>query len=72
MTRTLRLARFTVVCASALALVALAASAASAAPPPQTAPGDALDPRTYAPESRLLLAVEAQGVQKYTCQANGT
>jgi hypothetical protein len=72
MTRTLRLARFTVVCVSVLALFALAASAASAGPAPQTAPGDALDPRTYAPQSQLFLVVQAQGVQKYTCQANGT
>src|SRR5262245_28890545 len=72
MTRTLRLARFTVVCASALALAALAASAAAAAPAPQTAPGDSLDPRTYDPQSRLFLVLEAEGVQKYTCQANGT
>ena len=31
-----------------------------------------LDPRTYAPDSRLFLAVHAIGVQKYTCQPNGT
>lgn len=34
-------------------------------------PGDPLDPRTYAPDSRLILVVHADGVQKYTCQANG-
>jgi Protein of unknown function (DUF3455) len=29
-------------------------------------------PRTYAPDSRLYLVLHATGVQKYTCQANGT
>ncbi len=45
---------------------------ASARPAPQTAPGDPLDPRTYAPDSRLFLVVHAVGVQKYTCLANRT
>jgi hypothetical protein len=67
-----RLSRFTVVSATMLALLALVAGPASARPAPQTAPGDPLDPRTYAPESRLFLIVHADGVQKYTCQANGT
>ena len=43
-----------------------------ARPAPQTAAGDMLDPRTYAPDSRLFLVAYATGVQKYTCQANGT
>src|SRR5215208_5499949 len=55
-----------------LALFALVAAAASARPTPQTSPDDPLDPRTYAPESRLFLVAHATGVQKYTCQANGT
>lgn len=55
-----------------LALCGLLAATASAQPAPQTAAGDPLDPRTYAPESRLFLIVHALGVQKYTCQANGT
>jgi Ca2+-binding RTX toxin-like protein len=46
--------------------------ALAAAPAPQTSPGDSLDPRTYEPESRLFLVTHATGVQKYTCQANGT
>jgi hypothetical protein len=61
-----------VIGAGALAVFALVAGAASARPAPQTEPGDALDPRTYAPESRLFLVTHAIGVQKYTCQANGT
>src|SRR5215216_2133266 len=69
---TRRLSRFIVACAGVLALCGLLAAAASARPAPQTAPGDPLDPRTYAPGSRLFLVVHAVGVQKYTCQANGT
>jgi Protein of unknown function (DUF3455) len=72
MERKCRLSRFIVACASVLALCSLFAAAASARPAPQTAPGDPLDPRTYAPDSRLFLVVHAAGVQKYTCQANGT
>ena len=56
-------------------IVAVTAAVATAAPlqlTPQTAPGDLLDPRTYAPDSRLYLVLHASGVQKYTCQANGT
>jgi uncharacterized protein DUF3455 len=51
-----------------------ATAPAHAAPPtaPQTEQGDPLDPRTYAPESKPFLAVNATGVQKYACQANGT
>ena len=60
------------VCAGVLALCGLVAVAAAAAPAPQTAPGDPLDPRTYAPKSKLFLVAHATGVQKYTCQANGT
>ena len=55
-----------------LAVVAATAAAAAALPAPETAPGDPLDPRTYAPESVLFLATHATGVQKYTCQADGT
>lgn len=67
-----RLSRFTAGGASVLALLALVAGPAFARPAPQTAPGDPLDPRTYAPDSQLFLVVHADGVQKYTCQANGT
>ena len=59
----------------AVALVALAAIAtgtAAAGPGPQTAAGDTLDPRTYDPGSKLFLVAHATGVQKYTCQADGT
>jgi Protein of unknown function (DUF3455) len=62
--------RFIVALALVLTL-GLAASAA-ASPDPQTAPGDPLDPRTYAPDSKPSLEVYAAGVQKYTCQPNGT
>jgi hypothetical protein len=72
MERKFRLCRFIVACAGVLALFGLFAAAAFARPAPQTAPGDPLDPRTYAPDSRLFLIVHAIGVQKYTCQANGT
>src|SRR5215208_4804563 len=64
--------RIAFVSAVVLVLFALVAAAASAGPAPQTAPGDALDPRTYAPDSELFLVAHATGVQKYTCQANGT
>jgi Protein of unknown function (DUF3455) len=67
-----RLSRFVVACAAGLALCGVLAAPASAGPSPQTAPGDPLDPRTYAADSRLFLVVHAIGVQKYTCQANGT
>jgi hypothetical protein len=66
-----RLSRLMIACAGIMALCGLVAAAAFARPAPQTAPGDALDPRTYAPDSKLSLAVHAIGVQKYTCQANG-
>ena len=61
-----------VTCAAVLTLCGLLAATAFARPTPQTVPGDPLDPRTYAPDSKLFLAVYAIGVQKYTCQANGT
>jgi hypothetical protein len=67
-----RPARFAVTCATAAAATVAFAAAASASPDPQTAPGDVLDPRTYSPDSRLYLVLHATGVQKYTCQANGT
>jgi Protein of unknown function (DUF3455) len=72
MERKCRLSRFIVACAGVLALSGLFAAAASARPAPQTAPGDRLDPRTRAPDSRLFLVVPAVGVQKYTCQPNGS
>jgi hypothetical protein len=71
MTRTNRALRFAVLCAGLVTLFALVATTASARPRPQTAPGDPLDPRTYAPESQLSLVLHAEGVQNYTCQANG-
>ena len=59
--------------AAGIVLAALVVSgAALASIEPQTQPGDALDPRTYAPESAPFLAVHAVGVQKYACQADGT
>ena len=67
-----RLADFLIACAGVLLLCAVVAAAASAGPAPQTAPGNPLDPRTYEPDSRLFLVLHATGVQKYTCQANGT
>lgn len=67
-----RLSRSIVAFAGVVAVSACVATAASARPTPQTAPGDPLDPRTYAPDSRLFLVLHASGVQKYTCQANGT
>lgn len=66
------LSRLLVVCAAVVALCGLVAVAAAARPAPQTEPGDLIDPRTYAPESRLFLVLHAEGVQKYTCQSNGT
>jgi len=67
-----RLTRLRLACLLALALTGLVAATAAAQPVPQTAPGDQLDPRTYAPDSRLFLAVYATGVQKYACQADGS
>lgn len=64
--------RFTLFCAAALTLCGLVAATAAAHSAPPTAPGDPLDPRTYAPDSRPSLAVHAIGVQKYACQANAT
>ena len=64
--------KLVVICASVLALAGLIAASAVAGPGPQTAPGDVLDPRTYAPDSRLFLVTHATGVQKYACQPNGT
>lgn len=66
------LKRILFACLGVLAVSGLVAAGAFARPAPQTAPGDPLDPRTYAPESKLFLDVHAIGVQKYTCQANGT
>ncbi|HSK16904.1 MAG TPA: DUF3455 domain-containing protein [Gaiellaceae bacterium] len=67
-----RSSQLALLCAGVLTVAALLASSAFAGPGPQTVPGDPLDPRTYAPESRLFLVVHAEGVQKYTCQADGT
>src|SRR5262245_44887620 len=58
--------------ASVLALCGLIAAAAGAGPVPRTAPGDPLDPRAYEPNSKPFLELRGIGVQKYTCQANGT
>jgi hypothetical protein len=71
-TRSPQVSRLLRACAFALALCGLVAAAASAGPAPSTAPGDALDPRTYAADSKLFVGVHAIGVQKYACQANGT
>jgi hypothetical protein len=71
MTTKPRFSRFVSACVGVLALAAVAAAAASACVP-QTAPGDPLDPRTYAPTSKLFLVANAVGVQKYACQPNGT
>src|SRR5918994_1571043 len=67
-----RLYRSVVALVVVVAASAVVVAAASARPAPETAPGDLLDPRTYAPDSRLYLVLHASGVQKYTCQANGT
>ncbi len=64
-----RMARLIVACITVLALAASAQAGPLTAP---TQPGDPLDPRTYAPESTPFLTVNAIGVQKYACQANGT
>jgi uncharacterized protein DUF3455 len=66
------LSRFIVVGAAVVALCGLIAVAAAARTVPQTEPGDPIDPRTYAPASQLFLVLHAEGVQKYTCQQNGT
>jgi Protein of unknown function (DUF3455) len=63
--------RLVLACVGVLALCGLVAATALAQPAPQTTPGDPLDPRTHAPESKLFLAVYATGVQKYACQVNG-
>ncbi len=67
-----RLTRLRSACVAVLAVCGVVATAAAARPAPETAPGDPLDPRTYAPNSKLFLSVHAIGVQKYACQANGT
>jgi hypothetical protein len=72
MKKSRHLARVAIACATVIAAAAALAATASAAPAPQTATGDLLDPRTYSPDSRLFLVLHATGVQKYTCQANGT
>jgi hypothetical protein len=66
-----RVTDYLVICLGVLVLWGLAAAAAYGKSP-QTSPGDPLDPRTYAPKSRMFLEAHATGVQKYTCQANGT
>ena len=66
-----RFTHLALVLAGVLVLSALLAGTAFGRPAPQTAPGDPLDPRTYAPSSKLFLVVHAEGVQKYTCQTNG-
>src|SRR5215217_3667166 len=69
---TSRVSQFVIGCLTVLALGGVLAATAAAKPAPQTAPGDTLDPRTYAPDSTLFLVVHAVGVQKYACQPNGT
>ena len=68
---TTRLARVIVSCVAVLAALTTSAHAGQM-PVPQTQPGDALDPRTYAPESFPFLEVHATGTQNYTCQADGS
>ena len=68
----IRLFHLAVAWASVLALCVLLPASAGARPAPQTVPGDPLDPRTYEPDSKLFLELHALGVQKYTCQPNGT
>ena len=67
-----RLFRLIVACGGVIAVCGVIAATAAARPVPQTEPGDAIDPRTYAPESQLFLVLHAVGVQKYTCQSNST
>jgi hypothetical protein len=67
--------RLILACMGVLAALCVQVAASAQAAPIlglQTQPGDVLDPRTYAPESRPFLTVSASGVQKYACQANGT
>ena len=64
--------RTTRLIAACISVLALAASAQAGPLTTSTQPGDPLDPRTYAPESTPFLTVNASGVQKYACQANGT
>ena len=66
-----RLIRLIVSCVAVLAALTATAQGAQM-PVPQTQPGDALDPRTYAPESFPFLEVHATGTQNYNCQPNGT
>lgn len=58
--------------ATALILCGLIAGAASARSLPQTSPDDPIDPRAYVSDSRLFLVAHAIGVQKYTCQSDGS
>jgi Protein of unknown function (DUF3455) len=67
-----RLLRSIAVFAGVVAASVIVATVASAGRTAQTAPGDLLDPRTYTPDSRLYLVLHATGVQKYTCQPNGS
>jgi hypothetical protein len=67
-----RLSDFVIALLGVLVLCAAAVAVASAKPAPQTSPGDPLDPRTYEPKAKPFLELHATGVQKYTCQANGT
>jgi hypothetical protein len=68
---TKRRLRFLAAAVGLLAMSGVLVAAALAKPAP-TSPGDPLDPRTYEPKSKVLLELHATGVQKYTCQANGT
>src|SRR5262245_30574342 len=70
-TRSFQLFDYLLVAAGVLILCAIVVAGATAKAAP-TSPGDPLDPRTYAPKSQMFLELHATGVQKYTCQANGT
>lgn len=58
--------------AAVLVLTGIGVGAASGRPSAQTAPGDVLDPRTYAPANEVFLVAHATGVQKYLCRQDGT
>jgi hypothetical protein len=69
---TTRIRRIAAAAAGVLALGAVVVGGASARPAAQTAPGDPLDPRTYASGNAPFLVAHATGVQKYACQPDGT
>lgn len=69
--RSFRLFDYLIVAVGVTILCGLVTAGAWPKPAP-TSPGDPLDPRTYAPKSKVFLELHAAGVQKYACQANGT